>query len=242
MSGADLAGASGPPQRGGPQRIPRPPGTKAGGLPPWSGLTAEQRRIPLSQVREAFRDLAPAKRSPREGQVDRASAVLAALYEHHGESWVILTRRSAALRVHSGEVSFPGGGQDAGEDLRDTARREACEEVGLATELVEIIGELDHLSTITSNSFIVPYVALLPGRPTLSPNPGEVDAVLHVALSELLAPEVFREERWDIFGTERSMWFFDLVGDTVWGATAAMLRQLLGFVTGTVARGDLGHV
>ena len=58
----------------------------------------------------------------------------------------------------------------------------------------------------------------------------------------LLDPAIFREERWDIFGTDRPMWFFELEGDTVWGATAAMLRQLLGFVTGTVSRGDLGHI
>lgn len=196
----------------------------------------------VAAVRRAFAGLGPARRSPREGHVERASAVLAALYDHDGEAWVILTRRSAALRVHSGEVSFPGGGQDAGEDLPDTARREACEEIGLDPALVEIIGELDHLSTITSNSFIVPYVAVLPGRPVLSPSPAEVDAVRHVPLSELLDPAHFREERWDIFGTDRPMWFFDLVGDTVWGATAAMLRQLLGFVTGTVTRGDVGHI
>ncbi|MFN8018244.1 MAG: CoA pyrophosphatase [Acidimicrobiales bacterium] len=168
--------------------------------------------------------------------------MLAALYPHDGETWVVLTRRSSALRVHSGEVSFPGGGPAAGEDLWDTALREACEEVGLDAALVERIGELDHLSTITSNSFIVPYVAALPGRPELHPNPGEVDAVLHVPLAELLDPAHFREERWDIFGVERPMFFFDLVGDTVWGATAAMLRQLLGLATGTVARGGLGHV
>ncbi|MGN6695682.1 MAG: NUDIX hydrolase, partial [Aquihabitans sp.] len=143
--------------------------------------------------------------------------------------------------VHSGEVSFPGGGQDAGEDLRDTARREACEEIGLDPALVEIIGELDHLSTITSNSFIVPFVAVLPGRPELQASPAEVAAVLTVPLRELLDPEVFREERWDLFGQERAMWFFELVGDTVWGATAAMLRQLLGFITGTVERGGVGH-
>lgn len=184
----------------------------------------------------------PPVRSPREGTVDRAAAVLAPLYEHDGETWVVLTRRSGALRVHSGEVSFPGGAQEHGEDLTDTATREACEEVGLDPSLVEVIGELDHLSTITSNSFIVPYVAALPARPTLAPNPGEVDAVLHVRLSELLDPATFREERWDLFGTERPMWFFELVGDTVWGATAAMLRQLLGFATGTVGRGQLGHL
>jgi 8-oxo-dGTP pyrophosphatase MutT (NUDIX family) len=168
--------------------------------------------------------------------------VLAPLYEEDGETWVVLTRRSSALRVHGGEVSFPGGGQDPGEDLRDTARREACEEVGLDPASVELIGELDHLSTITSNSFIVPYVGALAGRPHLHPSPAEVEAVLHVPLSELLDPAHFREERWDVFGVDRPIWFFDLVGDTVWGATAAMLRQLLGFATGTVERGDLGHL
>lgn len=231
-----------PSGRGGPQRIPRPSGHRPGARAPWARLSDAERTVTVAGLRSRFDAIGPACRSPREGHVDRASAVLAAVYEHAGESWVILTRRSAALRVHSGEVSFPGGGQDAGEDLQDTARREACEEVGLDPGLVEIIGELDHLSTITSNSFIVPFVAVLAHRPQLSPNPGEVDAVLHVPLAELLDPAHFREERWDIFGVDRPMWFFELVGDTVWGATAAMLRQLLGFATGTVERGDLGHI
>lgn len=229
------------PARGGPQHIPRPPGVRPGGLPPWADLDDAGRTITLDQVRSRIGALGPAVRSPREGKVDRASAVLAALYEDEGEAHIILTRRSAALRVHSGEVSFPGGGQEDGEDLRDTARREACEEIGLDPALVEIIGELDHLSTITSNSFIVPFIAVLPGRPELQASPAEVAALLRVPVRELLAPDVFREERWDLFGQERAMWFFELVGDTVWGATAAMLRQLLGFVTGTVARGQVGH-
>ncbi len=205
-------------------------------------LTAAERHVTIEQVRDRFATLGPPRRSPREGNVDRASAVLAAVYEDDGDTWIILTRRSAALRVHSGEVSFPGGGQDPGEDLRDTARREACEEVGLDGDLIEIIGELDHLSTITSNSFIVPFVAILSARPDLQASPAEVEAVLRVPLAELLDPATFREERWDLFGAERSMWFFELEGDTVWGATAAMLRQFLGFVTGTVPRGDLGHI
>jgi len=228
--------------RGGPQRIPRPPGHRVGAPPPWANLSEGQRFIPLAQVRSRLLALGPAVRSPREGLVERASAVLAPLYEEAGETWVVLTRRASGLRVHSGEVSFPGGGQDLGEDLRDTARRESCEEIGLDPSDVEIIGELDHLSTLTSNSFIVPYVGLLPGRPQLAPSPAEVEAVLHVPFSELLDPANFREERWDIFGTDRPIWFFELMGDTVWGATAAMLRQLLGFVTSTVERGDLGHL
>lgn len=171
----------------------------------------------------------------------RASAVLAALYDEDGGTNVVLTRRAWHLRTHRGEVSFPGGGRDVGEELVDTARREAWEEVGLDRDSVEVIGELDHLSTFTSNSWIVPFVAVLPGRPELSAAPSEVEAVLHVPLADLLDDGVFHEERWEISGSWRSIFFFDIVGDTIWGATAAMLRQLLGLATGTVGRGELGH-
>ena len=188
------------------------------------------------------RGLPESVRAALDGVTPRPSAVLAPLYDHDGEAWIVLTRRSPRLRAHSGEVSFPGGGQDAADaDLAATALREAHEETAMEPSTVEIIGELDHLSTITSKSFIVPYVGVLPGRPQLTPSPSEVDAILHVALSELLLPEIFHEEVWVIGEHIQPIVFFDLFGDTVWGATAALLRQLLGLVTGTVARGELGH-
>lgn len=232
-----LLGAS----RGGPQRIPRPSASQPGPPAPWSHLTATDRVVDADRLRAMFGEIGPPVRSAREHEMARGSAVLAPIYEHGGEAHVVLTRRSAALRSHSGEVSFPGGGRDAGESLVDTARREAEEEIGLDPASVEIVGELDHLSTVTSGSFIVPFVGLLPGRPELVASPAEVDAILHVPLAELLDPEVYREERWHLFGADRPIYFFELYGDTVWGATAAMLRQLLGLATGTVARGDLGH-
>jgi 8-oxo-dGTP pyrophosphatase MutT (NUDIX family) len=193
--------------------------------------------------REGFARLPDAFRPALPDRPPRPSAVVAPIYEHAGQAWVVLTRRAAHLRSHSGEVSFPGGGIEPGDaDLRATALREAWEETALDPASVEIVGELDHLSTITSGSFIVPYVGLLPGRPELQPSASEVDAVLHVPLAELLLPEVFREEVWDFGGqVARPIVFFDLVGDTIWGATASMLRQLLGLVTGTVGRGELDH-
>ncbi|MBI2710152.1 MAG: CoA pyrophosphatase [Actinobacteria bacterium] len=248
------------PVRGGPQRIPRPPDWAPGDPPPWAALASGALRPTLADVRAALAAagaLAPSPvelggfarrpslsgRAPPIGGRAAPAAVLAPLYDHEGEAWVILTRRASTMRAHAGEVSFPGGRKDAGDpDLVTTARREAHEEIGLDPSSVEIFGELDHLSTITSGSFIVPYVGALAERPEdLRPRAGEVDEILHVPLSELLLAEVFREERWMLGDLRRPIVFFDLVGDTIWGATAAVLRQLLGLVTGTLRLGDLGH-
>lgn len=235
-----------PPGRGGEQVIPRPLNARPGGPAPWVDLPPERRRPRLADVAAAFADAGPAWRSEREllPEIDRASAVLAPLYEVDGELHVVLTRRTWNLSSHQGEVSFPGGRQDPSDpDLWETALREAREEIALDTARVRRIGELDHLATITSRSFIVPYVGALPdGRPRTVANPGEVGAVLHVPVAELLDPANFREERWTFpWAEDRPIFFFELVGDTVWGATGAMLRQLLGLVTGTLVRGQLDH-
>jgi 8-oxo-dGTP pyrophosphatase MutT (NUDIX family) len=208
----------------------------------------------VADVRAALAPLGPPQPSARElvdgpRRPGRPSAVLAPLYDApvdgHGEAagaFVVLTRRTWGMRTHEGEVSFPGGRVEPDESPLDGARREAHEEIGLDPGSVEIIGELDHLATVSSGSFIVPYVGALPGRPETVPSPDEVEAVLHVPLAELLEPGIFREELWTFpGGYVQAITFFELVGDTVWGATASLLRQLLGVVTGTLGRGDLGH-
>ncbi len=187
----------------------------------------------LTEIRASLAASPAPRPSPAESTSHGASAVLVPLYEHAGDVWVVLTRRSWQLRSHTGEVSFPGGRRDAGDvDLWDTATREAMEEIDLDPAVPEQIGELDHLSTVTSQSFIVPFVGILPGRPDLTANDDEVDAILHVRLQELLDPDVHRAELWSWEGVERSIHFFELVGDTIWGATGTMLVDLLTRVTG----------
>lgn len=217
--------------RGGPQHIPRPPGTLPGDPPAWSSLTDAERRPSLERIREVLAGGPEPRRSPVEDRTGLRSAVLAPLYEHDGDVHVVLTRRAWHMRSHTGEVSFPGGKQEPGETLWETALREANEETGLEPTSVERIGELHHLATVTSRSSIVPFVGVLPGRPRLVPNPDEVDAILHVPLAELLDPEVYRAERWVLPGMDRPIHFFEIVGDTIWGATASMLVDLLTRIT-----------
>jgi 8-oxo-dGTP pyrophosphatase MutT (NUDIX family) len=229
-------------ERGGPQLIPRPDASRPGAPAPWSHLAPADRHVDLRRVLTAMRHAGPARPSPWEPPVSaRRSAVLVPIYEEEGCASVVLTRRAQNLRAHKGEVAFPGGRQDEGETLMEAALREAREEIALDTDVVEIVGELDHLATVSSNSSIVPYVGILPAKPTrLAANPAEVEAILFVTLDELLEDDVFRTELWTWQpgapaapdSGERPIHFFDLYGDTIWGATARMLVNLLSIVTG----------
>jgi 8-oxo-dGTP pyrophosphatase MutT (NUDIX family) len=221
--------------RGGRQRIPRPPTARPGGPAPWAHLPPERRRFTLARVRERCAALS----SPRPPQVvvpgSRAAAVLVAMFEEAGEARVILTKRPEHMPSHQGEIAFPGGTVQPEVDhtVLDAALREAEEEIGLAPSAVEIVAELDGLSTVASRFTITPFVGLLAARPALTPDPREVVGVVDVGLSELLDDGVFREERWDVGIPDRSIYFFELPGETVWGATARILAAFLAHLTVT---------
>ena len=226
-----------PAGRGGPQDIPRPAKARLGGPAPWAELPEHRRRPGLEQVLAAV-DATEPQFLPSPATVpptSAPSAVLVLLYGAHGEPWVVLTRRSWHLRHHAGEVSFPGGRREPGDtDLWATALREASEEISLDPGIVSRIGRLDSFVTVGSRSLVCPFVATVDQCPDLVPDPIEVDRVLHVPLAELTGPESWREEIWSLdaaFGGERTMTFFELHGDTVWGATAAVLRRLLTLAT-----------
>jgi 8-oxo-dGTP pyrophosphatase MutT (NUDIX family) len=161
----------------------------------------------------------------------RASAVLIALFDGDRGAEVVLTRRSWDLRSHRGEVCFPGGRQDVGETPVQAALREAHEEVLLDPSDVTVVGELDHLATLASYSLIVPIVGGLYGRPVLSPGTPEVDRIFTTPLVELLRPDTFREERWSRESVTFPVTFFELDDETIWGATARLLRDLLVLAT-----------
>jgi 8-oxo-dGTP pyrophosphatase MutT (NUDIX family) len=157
----------------------------------------------------------------------RASAVLVVVADGTHGVEVLLTRRSEALNSHRGEISFPGGRLDAGETFEAAALREAHEEVALNPAAVQLSGRLDPISTMVSHSFIVPVVGTVDPEPALWPAADEVDRILWVPLLDLTRSDTFREEVWPFDGERRPMFFFELDDETIWGATARMLHQLL---------------
>jgi 8-oxo-dGTP pyrophosphatase MutT (NUDIX family) len=133
---------------------------------------------------------------------------------------------------HRGEIAFPGGKQDPGDPtLLAAALRESHEEIGLDPAAVEIVAELDSLSTVASMFTITPFVGTLTVPPALRPDPVEVDHVFAVPISDLLDPDAYREESWELWGAWRPMAFFELPGETVWGATARIMHRLLTLLT-----------
>ena len=212
--------------RGGGQRIPRPTAWTEGGAPRW--VADDPTALMLDNLRRRLADRGPGRPTATVIEGSKDSAVLVALFEDEGQVHVLLTVRSQHLRNHKGEVSFPGGRVDPGETALGAALREAAEEIALDPTSVEIIGALDDVATVGSRSLIHALVGVVPERPTqLRMSPHEVERVLFVPLSELMAEGVFREERWGVEPLQRSIYFFELADETVWGATARMLVNLL---------------
>jgi 8-oxo-dGTP pyrophosphatase MutT (NUDIX family) len=151
----------------------------------------------------------------------RPAAVLVPLYDRSGAPHLILTKRTSTLPAHPGQVSLPGGGRDPDDtDLRMTALRETHEELGIDPALIEIVGELDDVATFQSQFIVTPIVGVLREAPVTRPNPGEIDRVMEVALSEVLAIDA----QLPASPTLRDL-RYPLDGEDVWGATARILRD-----------------
>ena len=161
--------------------------------------------------------------------------MLVPVFEEDGLARLVLTLRSTDLPSHQGQVAFPGGKVHEDETSEAGALREAWEEVGIEPDDVDVVGPLEELATVASQFVLAPFVGILPARPTLVVNPGEVARVFDVSVAELMEPGVYHEERWDLPGMDdRPMHFFDIADETVWGATARILYDLLVLATGSL--------
>lgn len=169
----------------------------------------------------------------REGAPTPASVLIPLVLRE--ELTVLLTRRTDHLRDHAGQISFPGGRAEAEDtDAIDTALREATEEVGLDRAQVEVLGTMPIYRTVTAYE-VTPVVAFVQPDHDLSIDPHEVAEVFEVPLNFLMTPRHHQRHLGDIGGARRqflSMPWHGLDGSGqareyfIWGATAAMLRNL----------------
>jgi 8-oxo-dGTP pyrophosphatase MutT (NUDIX family) len=211
---------------GGAQIIPRPDTWRPGQPAAWTAVVEATSAVSIDVALGAV--TSRGEPQPMNPPPDaRPSAVLVALIDGPHGAEVLLTRRAWHLSHHRGEVSFPGGRMDPGETPTMTALREALEEVELDPSLVEVVGELSHLSTVVSNSYIVPVVGRLRERPELRAGTSEVDRIMFVPLAELIRSDTYRQEVWVHYGGEWPIHFFELDDETIWGATGRILVELL---------------
>ena len=155
----------------------------------------------------------------------KEAAVLVPVFEHRGLH-AVFTRRRHDLRRHAGEISFPGGRRDAGEELIDTALREAHEEVGLPADAVRVVGALPPTPTFVTNYAIYPFVGVIDAGFAWVLQRTEVDEVLELPLEVRRAGSGVR--RLVRMGIPFRTPTYEAGGHVIWGATARILQELLG--------------
>ncbi len=157
----------------------------------------------------------------------RPAAVCALFYPHEGHWQLPLILRPTHMADHAGQISFPGGVLDAGETDQHCALRELHEELGVATESVQVLGRLSPIYLYTSHFQVQPFVAVAARRPCFVPNPAEVAALLELPVVHLLD----RAHRGTHLLTRRGFAclapHIEFQGQRIWGATAVILSELI---------------
>lgn len=192
---------------------------------PAEAIAALHRALSLPGGESSDFDLNPDTHLP-EGRVLRPAGVLVGIDVTGPRADLILTKRSARLKHHPGQIAFPGGKQDPTDPtVADAALREAHEEIGLPPGHVRLIGSLPDHETVTGFR-VSPVVGLIESPFEIRPEAGEVDEVFRVPLELVADPAKFRIEgrRWQ--GRRRYYYTVPWGPYYIWGATARVLRSL----------------
>ncbi len=159
------------------------------------------------------------------------ASVLLPLFIKDGHYWLLLMRRANTVEYHKGEVSFPGGVVDEKDDnLESTAKRETFEEIGVREEDIEILGQLDDMTTITSRFIVHPFVGTVPFPYEFNINRREVEHLIEVPLQFFLDPSQPRAFSMHYEGETFETPAFIYEGTVIWGATERILENFISLI------------
>ncbi len=171
-----------------------------------------------------FRNFKPSKDA-------KNSAVLLLMMPSNNGFEILFTLRSEKLNSHSGQISFPGGRQDEGESIIETALRETKEEVGINSEKINVIGNLSPLLVPPSNSLITPIVAFSDKITDFILSENEVQEVFTIEFNKFLSSEYFFKETKNINGLDVEVPYWNIHPKTkLWGATAIIMQEFIDIV------------
>lgn len=180
----------------------------------------------IAEVRLRLANPAPRRMAAPVGKEPRRASVFVPLYVEAGELWTVLTKRSAHLPQHKGQVAFPGGGLELGEDYWAAALRESEEEMGWDPRTILRLGELDEVDSSTGFR-LVPCVGAIPWPIKTQPNAAEIDEVFSAPLRAFARPQAIEDRAVRIDGRERLVRVYHVGRHPVWGLTALVMRNLL---------------
>ena len=167
----------------------------------------------------------PARKPDIGGRELRRAGVLVPLFVRDAGLWILLTRRTESVEHHRGQISFPGGAEEAGdESLFATAVRETQEELAIAPSDIVALGALSPIVTVT-NFYVEPYVAAVPQPYVWRPAEAEIAEVIEAPVAALMDPAIL--EKKPMPGREGTILFYHHDKHTIWGATAGILAELL---------------
>ena len=180
-------------------------------------------------MEEQLRDLlSKRKRLVLNGEQLRHSAVLVPLLTINGTYHILFIRRSQLVEHHKGEISFPGGVCEKGDNsFENTALRETCEEIGLKPQDVVVLGVVDDMETVSTRYRVTPVVGVIPYPYSFTLSDKEVDEILTVPVSQLLDGNNGKEESILREGKRYTSYVYRYKDHLIWGATARILKNFL---------------
>lgn len=189
---------------------------------PLPGTKAQFKMAPYERVLKAFADKIIGKQR-------KESAVLCLFYPKNGEVYFTLILRNTYKGVHSAQVGFPGGKtEEVDRSLEETALRETEEEVGVNKQSIKVLGKLTDVFIPPSGYHVYPFVGYTNDAPQFIPDPKEVSKIIETPLRILMDESIVGRKKIAVSAIKIKVNypFFDIQGETVWGATAMMLSEL----------------